>query len=152
MSILDRLYNDGTLKAKLDEHNKKTKHKLEFLSDYHVMDKSSQMVVPYYDGDNGVASVTFSEYGGKWSIKYKALVLSTTSNAAFKFEESIPVGDIRLRPENISNNLLNAINQVMIQAKYTIDNRKDIVADINEYFEKGRFAFWDQINQMSKTV
>lgn len=151
MGILNRLYLDGRLKDKIDEHNKKTKHKLEFLPTYQYKEVNRAMTVTPYRDEDAVASVTFSEYGGKWSIKYKATVLGI-NGAAFKVEDSIPVGDIRLRPENISNALLTVFNKVMIQAQLSVSTRKDIVAEVNEFFEKGRFAFWDQINKMSKTV
>lgn len=135
--MMDSMSNGVMLKA-LREHNRKTLHQEHLLPGYQSSGKERSFVVYHDPVAATMAKVTFTETDEGYTTSF--LCIGDVKGAMTKTEQTVTF--MLRRPESISNELFRTLNPLLAKMQLDVDDRKDIVSEINEYFNKGRFAFW----------
>lgn len=147
LATMKELIKGGELKEKVRQHNHKTMHKLEFLPSYKCQD-GKHLITLHHDPEVGQL-VTLDLYKLDDGIHVDVYAIMENQHGKVLRTQTKTMNPM-LRPESVSNEVFRAVNPLMDAVNLNKDDRKDFVAEMREYFENTRFAFWRLLNSLNK--
>lgn len=144
--IMDAI-NSGSMTDVINAHGDKTRHIPEFLLGYKKPADGQHNLTVFHDADMGVlASVSFIETEEGYNVYTK--MLATVRGAGVKVAVTNK-GPIR-SADGLNNLLLGHCQELLINAFPDVEERKDVIAEINSYFSGGRVGIETLLNQLNK--
>lgn len=135
LSLMQSGVDEGIIQNKITEHNNKTQHKLHLLPRFKSDDIHTSLCIVDNVSDKINITINFNKTSS---------VMTTTVVGTIKGKSKTCTRDRSFsRPEDISNFVISSLTTLINTAINDLTVRMDLFADINEYFENGRFGIWD---------
>ena len=136
--IVSELIDSGALKDHICAHNKKTQHQIHLLPHYTCKEKKHYFRIYHSQKNSALIKLTIYKKENEYIIETYCSLSGKTGNRIITGNISnFPV----ISPISIANEVFKNLNTALDKIEATINYRKQLVASIRSYFEKGHYGF-----------